>query len=344
MSLLVCFLLLYLAISCYGIRLCTSVNNNSFLDKTFTNQLRGCAILAIVISHSINVLYFMRELSPSLIKYFFGILAPIGVGIFLFLSGYGNTFSIKKKLSWRWLFEKSSRLYVATGILLFLQFIFAMFIFKIDSLFPEKYYSFLKNFIFLTQPPFTSWYLKVQFAAYITLFLFMKFSKKYYIWMLTSFWLLFVIYCIVYGKQGCWWVSTMCFPLGCLFAEKKDYIKEIFLQKAYLYSIIFAVLCIVLYLLIAPFGSFFIVSLCVICCISIAPFSFVIFLKSNILNFLGKYSLEIYLLHLACISILEKLSFVNVPFKIILTILITLLFAKPVNIVSNLVSKKMLKV
>ena len=147
MSLLVCFLLLYLAISCYGIRLCTSVNNNSFLDKTFTNQLRGCAILAIVISHSINVLYFMRELSPSLIKYFFGILAPIGVGIFLFLSGYGNTFSIKKKLSWRWLFEKSSRLYVATGILLFLQFIFAMFIFKIDSLFPEKYYSFLKNFI-----------------------------------------------------------------------------------------------------------------------------------------------------------------------------------------------------
>ena len=221
MNLLICFLLLYLTISCYGIRFCTSVDNSRFLDKVFTNQLRGCAILAIVISHCINVLYFMREPSSSAIKIFFGILAPIGVGIFLFLSGYGNTFSIKKKLNWRWLFEKSSRLYIAVGILLVLQFIFAIFIFKIDLLFPEKYYSLLRNFIFLTQPPFTSWYLKVQFAAYITLFLFMKFSKKYYIWMLTSFWLLFVIYCIVYGKQGFWWVSTMCFPLGCLFAEKK---------------------------------------------------------------------------------------------------------------------------
>lgn len=110
MNLLICFLLLYLTISCYGIRFCTSVDNSRFLDKVFTNQLRGCAILAIVISHCINVLYFMREPSSSAIKIFFGILAPIGVGIFLFLSGYGNTFSIKKKLNWRWLFEKSSRL------------------------------------------------------------------------------------------------------------------------------------------------------------------------------------------------------------------------------------------
>ena len=47
--------------------------------------------------------------------------------------------AIKKKLNWRWLFEKSSRLYIAVGILLVLQFIFAIFIFKIDLLFPEKY-------------------------------------------------------------------------------------------------------------------------------------------------------------------------------------------------------------
>ena len=70
--------------------------NEIFLNKNYTDLIKGLAMLFIVIGHIIQILV------PSSILYYEQILSfickinIIGVGCFFFLSGYGNYLSICK--------------------------------------------------------------------------------------------------------------------------------------------------------------------------------------------------------------------------------------------------------
>jgi len=209
-------LAIFVCLSLCAIRI-IKPDTDQLLCKDTTTQVRGIAILGILFAHVINNVYFLRMPSGHPVKYIFGVFAPLGVAVFLFLSGYGNTFSFNKNRQLTNLVKKCIKLYIPFGIVL-IAFFFVCKSIGLNSVFPQSY-SFITDFITLYIPPFTFWYLQVQLLAYITLFVFYRLSKKYYDIPLTLFWTCFVLFCIITSKQCCWYVSTLCFPLGCIFAK-----------------------------------------------------------------------------------------------------------------------------
>ncbi len=307
------------------------------------------AILAIVFSHSLNMIYFNRLPSNSSIKWLFDVLAPSGVAIFLFLSGYGNNLSIKKKMNLKWIKDKCLKLYIPTAIVILFTFL-GSFILNIKSLFPQSY-SIIKDIICLTQPPFSSWYLKVQLLAYITLYFCFLYFKRIYAYVFFLLWVCFVIFAIVSGKHSCWWVSTLCLPLGVFCAEINQLLKKRLNGKIHFYSILFLSVNLVLFLSIIFFnnmhytvlGFVALMSLCITICLSMIPMGYSIELKSKVLYFFGTYSLEIYLVHLAYISLFEKLTYINPDIKICLILIMTVFTVKGLKNTSNNFINKILE-
>lgn len=92
--------------------------SSEFFSKDVTNELKGLAILAIVLSH---IGYFLS--SDNRFLYPLSVLAGVGVNLFLILSGFGLTISqIHRPLSW-WRFYKKRLvklfvpLWVAVGVI-----------------------------------------------------------------------------------------------------------------------------------------------------------------------------------------------------------------------------------
>lgn len=334
-------LLSYLLILIISIKINKQPDNTKFLNIKFTNQIRGLAILAILVSHLINMLYYSRDSSISVIKFIFCVLAPIGVGLFFFLSGYGNVFSISKQCNITWLGKKISRLFITILPVLLTLYIFS-YILRIN-LFTK--YSVINDFLTLSIPPFTTWYLKVQLFAYLLLFLCYKFFKRQYTYILFGLCLVYTIYCILSEIAGMWWVSTICFALGVIYAKSKE--KFVFKFTPNLYHTIFLfLLSAIFFILIIPFKAKATFWLCIISCLLMSNLSILITLKSKILDFLGTYSLEVYCVHLALIAIIEKINF-YIPnennYKMILVFILTMLLVPHLKNFCDIIEKKLLR-
>ena len=304
-------LLCYLMILFAGVKINNKFDYTNFLNKEFTNNIRGLAILAIVISHLINMVYFSWKSDTSAVKFIFAVLAPIGVGLFFFLSGYGNVFSLKKSNNFKWISKKVLRLFITLLPALIIQYVCSLII-QLNIF--KNFENMVNYWLTLTIPPFTMWYLKVQAFAYIVLFLSYKFwNKKYEIvlFMLTS---IYIIYCILTDVGGMWWVSIMCFPIGVIFAKHKD---EILLNKFFnpiKLAVFLLIITSILFILVIPLKTTATFYLCISSCLLIAVLSIILSLMSNLLSFLGAYSLEIYISHLAIISIIDGIT-LNIPYE-----------------------------
>ena len=326
---LILLLITFFFFSLYGIRLGVPDSAN-YLNRDLTTQIRGIAILGILIAHCIVLLYGDVASYNKIIRWFFTLIAPVGVAIFLFLSGFGCNISIAKALNFNWLFKKVGRIYITLGIILIVEYLIALMLGMDKSFFPKPY-SFIKDFILLQPPPrATGWYLIVQTLGYLTLYGSKRFLKSTFLAPLFLFWLFFVMMCIYMHKQGCWWVSSLCFPLGVLFAEYSSQINQIISKYRYKLLIIFITLIITLCISTLKIHGIGIILLNLCVCITIAILSIFVSLKSKILNFMGKYSLEIYLIHSICIFFYSKVL-LNFPYennlKIIFTIVITTITA-----------------
>ncbi len=134
-------------------------------------------------------------------------------------------------------------------------------------------------------------------------------------------------------------------------AEQKLLISKIINLKPYFYFFLSLSICLSLVLLllivhiigirILPVCIIFVLCLCISC--GLIPVGYILNLKSKLLDFLGSYSLEIYLVHLCCISIFEKLTFLNTDIKIVLTIIITGITVKMLKNLSDAIINKLLK-
>ena len=316
--------------------------NDSFLNKDFTTQIRGLAIFAILVSHLINMLYFSRQSNISIIKFIFCVFAPVGVGLFFFLSGYGNTFSIKKQSNIQWLGKRILRIFITILPVLLCQYVLSLLLSL--NLFTQT--SLVNSFLTLTIPPFTMWYLKVQTFAYILLFLCYKiFNQKFYN-VLLAITAIYTIYCIATGVAGMWWVSTMCFPIGVLCEKYKD--KILFNQSLnpIKITIFLSVISVIFFILIIPLKAIATFWLCIISCLLMSIMSLLITLNSKILTFLGVHSLEIYCVHLALISILEKINlsihYAN-NYKMLIVLILTMLIVPPLKNFCDMIERKLLR-
>ena len=305
-------------------------DNMVILEKESTIFIRGIAILFIMLHHLVQ-----RTIATNNYVLIFNWIGFLMVGIFFLLSGYGNTFSVKKDNSIKFLVKRILRLLI-TLILIYVIYIILLAIFKGKSFSINEIFSGLVTTTWF-------WYIKIQILAYILLFVSYKFFRKnsdIIVFILT---LISVIIMILMGFESYWWNSILCFPIGCILAEKKDKMKD-FLKNRNKYIII--PLSLIIFLIFFYLGSICegikilaSISLCLFVVIVLFYYKF----NCKIISFLGNISLEIYLWHLSLIIILfnKGKNIVNLNLNLIMYFVISLGLAYLTNIIVNIIMKKL---
>ncbi len=201
----------------------------TFLEYKDTYCLRGIAMLMIIIGHTYNGypldnphFYF-----PSWLNYLqLGYWGGMGVGIFLFLSGYGLscTLSNKTTIDKRYIISKIERL-LKPFVIYWIVEIVVLAIFNREELTIHL----LREIItFSIHPNVENWFFKVIVIIYvITILLFrlrIKNSYRLFLFFILSIAYLFIMRELGYGQ---WWYNNiLAYPLGALVYYKYDWFSK----------------------------------------------------------------------------------------------------------------------
>lgn len=154
------------------------------------------------------------------------------------------------------------------------------------------------------------WFVEVIVFFYISFWLSFKFFSGR--WKMAALFILTAVLTIVpilIGYDRCWWVSTFAFPVGVLFAEYEDTIKDKVMKSNWAYSIAFGICLALIFLFYICNNEYLFVGCYVFIPLSIAlvigrlPYK----LKDgSVISFLGKISYEIFLCQCICLEFLRS--------------------------------------
>lgn len=292
--------------------------NEIFLNKNYTDLIKGLAMLSIVIGHIVQMLIPSNFLFYKQLLFFLCQINIIFVGCFFFFSGYGNYLSVKKIDSIQSkllkIFSKIYRIYFVFGGALILYIL-------LYSLFHSGY-SFvnISNFFYfistITIPGLTMWYLKVQVFLYL-LFMISVLFFKYSDLISFVFVVISIILAIFFKITPLWWQTILCFPLGIFVAHHLSLFKNFSNSKIKIIIVLLVIFSVLLFftpntisrIIMALSGT----SLVVLISYFSSP-------KNAVLEFLGKNSIQLYIYHWVFISIVRFLD-IHVMFKIIFVII-----------------------
>lgn len=292
--------------------------NEIFLNKNYTDLIKGLAMLSIVIGHIVQMLIPSNFLFYKQLLFFLCQINIIFVGCFFFFSGYGNYLSVKKIDSIQSkllkIFRKIYRIYFVFGGALILYIL-------LYSLFHSGY-SFvnISNFFYfistITIPGLTMWYLKVQVFLYL-LFMISVLFFKYSDLISFVFVVISIILAIFFKIPPLWWQTILCFPLGIFVAHHLSLLKKNSNPKIKIIIVLLVIFSVLLFfspntisrIIMALSGT----SLVVLISYFSSP-------KNAVLEFLGKNSIQLYIYHWVFISIVRFLD-IHVMFKIIFVII-----------------------
>lgn len=292
--------------------------NEIFLNKNYTDLIKGLAMLSIVIGHIVQMLIPSNFLFYKQLLFFLCQINIIFVGCFFFFSGYGNYLSVKKIDSIQSkllkIFSKIYRIYFVFGGALILYIL-------LYSLFHSGY-SFvnISNFFYfistITIPGLTMWYLKVQIFLYL-LFMISVLFFKYSDLISFVFVVISIILAIFFKIPPLWWQTILCFPLGIFVAHHLSLFKNFSNSKIKIIIVLLVIFSVLLFfspntisrIIMALSGT----SLVVLISYFSSP-------KNAVLEFLGKNSIQLYIYHWVFISIVRFLD-IHVMFKIIFVII-----------------------
>lgn len=181
------------------------------------------------------------------------------------------------------------------------------------------------------------WYLQVIMWFYLAFIIISQISFKHLLPVLSAFILVYMAWCFFNGTHLWWYISSLAFPVGAIMS-KYSYKWNKILRGKVLFSIA-AALFIAFYLLhyfVMPSDRY--ISLILFCCLPayIVLFSLLVYLSSawisykfKVLDFLGHYYLEIYVLQgLIFIALRNNYWTLSNPWLFaIFSIIGTLLFA-----------------
>ncbi|NJE31526.1 acyltransferase [Lactobacillus agilis] len=197
------------------------------ITKEETLLLKGIAILMVVIEH-FGQIVGLGFLNP---------LGPIGVFLFLFLSGYGLTRSYQKSGRDRYFIKKLQKVYVP--------YIFTVCVFTLWVLIIGKKTDlplFIMELLLIKLPQGSYWYLVLMFYWYIC-FYFLTFiiSNKRYLVTMMMFFSILIILIMNFNRLYIW--QFFSFPLGVIAAfNVENYDKEVSsLQSNNIVSTLFVV-------------------------------------------------------------------------------------------------------
>lgn len=315
--------ILYLAIPLIcllGVRRRTGKEN--ILDRDATLAMRGLGMLLIIYTH-----LSQRNLCAE--TYFFYLSGVVGVAICFFVSGYGLHISYKTKnnyLAGYW-FPKIMRLALPFWMTLVLSWVIAFACGETVTL-----SSIAESLLTVTLPGATLWYLKIQLLMYAIFYCAYRFAADMRL-KLAAVFLAAAVYFVlaaVVGLEMFWYNSCLFFPLGLLFAEYQQRLLPIVRSKWFL--IITGSACAGIYGILYFFGrlnmDLLIDNAYMLCSCAVLLWAVQTFTGLRALEILGKYSIEVYLLH---IIIRGQWFAATNPYAYILTPLACVLIGIPVH-------------
>lgn len=307
-----------------------------------TTSLRGFAIIIIALSH---IVQYEQQVSEAMLggKRISGIIflgGAIGVSIFFLLSGYGCYITANKHSNLcSWTEKHALKLichfiftYIITALIL-------IFLLKNEYSSQEIIMSFFKLQILNT----STWYLKIQLMFYgVTMISIMICKKHSEVVMIVLSLLYATVADYIIGLPDYWWKTSLCFAAGYCVAKYKEKIFS-FMEhnrKLALFSLIIA--SVIAYVLIRKDGQYRIyVQLPTYACISTGiAFVWDKYVKQNIVfKSIGKYTLDIYLVHIGIVESVFLLNY-DLNIKVCIFILLTAFVA----LFSHFISEKLYKV
>lgn len=275
---------------------------SNFFDRITTEQVRGIAILMVVIGH---IWVHVTQIVPHIV------LSGDGVAIFLILSGFGIVKSLKREPRLKqYIINRINRVMIpywaATVIILLLDWIFLDRLYSFSHILATisgiNVYGIMHHF------DYVRWYITFLLFWYVSIFIIYRtFHKRF--WLYAIFGWSLIIFLIDYYILNLGWYHFFAFPTGCFLSENSKSIEKVILragQRAWMMFSIIAIISVYLkfYVLETALSGWPSISILiikettgVIFALSVIGFFNMIHLSSQFLLFCGKYSYELFLLH-----------------------------------------------
>lgn len=344
------FLLIIVLLCLYKIKLpkpLLSGFNDNCLDITETNSIKGIFILLVFLSHANNYLLSYPEyLSDKLTTIYLTFQQHLGQGIvimFLLYSGYGVMESIKKKGT-AYINSIPCKKFLITLI----NFDCAVFLFLILGLFLGTYKEWSISRILLSLTGWTSignsnWYIFAVLMLYLITFVSFKIGKEKHNLSACLVTLLTLVYIVVVSRfKEAWWFDTvMCYPIGMWISINKGRIFNFFKKNKFNYyavTLSAAIAFIALHILRNRSVLFYEASILLLS-VLVVLITMKIDINNPVLQFLGKYLFEIYILMRLPMIVLLHFGITNTYLFVLIsfgaTVLMALVFKKFLKFVDN---------
>ena len=332
MSVVICLYIVIPLLCIVGIR---KADSTVGLSKNTTVEIRGISMLLIVFAHAIS------QGDVTLYTFFFSVSAILGVSICFFVSGYGLYMSYLNKNDYLkgFLLTKIPRILIPYLISYLLYIVIQLVRGDMPSI-----NNIGKDFITLEMGGLLLWYLKIQLLLYIFFYISFRLIKNEKIKIISLCFMTLIYYIVIKtcGFEACWYNTCLFFPLGIIMAKNIDALIYMIKKKATMILSIFVFA--VTFLFIFKYGRMnidYIIDN--IYMISFMVFMISFFNKYNgsiLLEHMGKYSMEIYLIHLLLLKYnLFGYFDSNSGITYLILLAVTIVISIPIYYISNWIVK-----
>ena len=309
-----------------------------YLSRENTQALKGVLAIAVFLSHLIPA---SGVFGTSILNTLFHMLGYLSVSLFFFLSGYGLMASYSKRKH-----EYVKKMPVEKILPFYCIIVFLVLLYQIFGLLIGDSFDWMRLIGSLTFGETiiaNGWYLQVQLVLYILFFLVfgcVKDSAFKQIFTLGAVCILFIAVLIALGFSSTWYECIPSFLLGIVwYLHKKNIDKILGNNKRWfvLLSISF-----ILFIALVLGGKLITLTYINIFLKTLSALTFAVFamilifnipIKFSVANFLGKYSLEIYVMQGLFITLFHSgLVYIDNPYLYILLVSIfVIVFAITLN-------------
>lgn len=293
-----------------------------FLAIENTNATKGIAILMIILAHIMQYAGNSVTVIGGGTKGVVFSFGSVGVAVFFFLSGYGNYLSLSKR--------PNRRAIVKTVLLqvvrLFALFVVCFLLVIIVGMIERTVFgqgpawsadTVLQAFLSLRMPDTSTWYLKIQILLYgFSMFAFIVSAGAYRNILLLILSVAYIFIAVSCGLPNYWWQTALCYPVGAIFAEHKQYLEKAINLHPYSGAISVTLLAGNTYVLIM-ISAGDLIPLRVIAYVGLSAglsvISNILDIRVPLLREIGKCSLPLYLIHIGLVIVfLSNPSRVNI--------------------------------
>lgn len=330
------YFLIFIFITIYGIKFFKDGDKN-YLDKKSTTMSRGFFTILIFFSH-FNSYFSNIGIQYPIYTKIIGKIGQLMVTMFLFYSGYGIYKSCISKENYFKNFLKNRFLKT-----LFV-FDLAVFMYLIVGVIKGNTYSskqIILSFIGWDSLGNSNWFMFDILILYLITYIIAKiFDNKLNKKAIISITIVSLILIVGLHKyKQLWWYDTLlCYSIGMIYALYENEINKIFQSKYYLIILILATILFGTTYILEKYSILFNLINAIIFSLWYTIIMYKIKIGNNCLEFLGKYSYEIYILQripdILCIK-QESNPVIMFPVCFGITIILSLLFKKFVGIVWN---------